>query len=290
MFITDRLKKYSADQKRKKFIETVRKLQDLPVSKKFTGETVRCKHGGPLGDLIYSIPAMIALAEGKKIHLFLDVGAESLYTIEGQHYAGGKNFTAKAAEMIKVLILSQQEFSGCDIYEKQEIDYDMDLFRRFPFDFRMGHIARWQFLVYGVTADLGKAWLKVEPDPAYSEEIILARSFRYRTPLLDYRFIGRFENLTFVGTVEEFEDMRSVIPHIKYKPVKDFLELAQIIAGCRFFVGNQSFPFSLAEALKVKRALEVSYYCPNVIVEGKNGFDFCFQQQMEKVVETLEKS
>jgi len=81
--------------------------------------------------------------------------------------------------------------------------------------------------------------------------------------------------------------MRKFVPDIEYRPVQNFLELAEIIAGCKFFIGNQSFPFSLAEALKVNRVLEVYYSCPNVIVEGRNAFDFCFQPQFELIVQKL---
>jgi hypothetical protein len=60
-----------------------------------------------------------------------------------------------------------------------------------------------------------------------------------------------------------------------------------VIAGGRFFIGNQSFPFSIAESLKVKRLLEVYYLAPNVTVYGNKGFDFCAQPQFEKLVSDL---
>ncbi len=68
--------------------------------------------------------------------------------------------------------------------------------------------------------------------------------------------------------------------------VSDFLQLAQLIAGSRLFIGNQSLPFAIAEALKVNRLLEVYYKAPNVAVSGRNGYDFCFQQQFEYLVRT----
>lgn len=93
----------------------------------------------------------------------------------------------------------------------------------------------------------------------------------------------------FVGLQEEYEDMKKSIPHLRYHPVNDFLQLAQLIAGCKFFIGNQSFPYSLAEALKVKRALEVNFENPNVIPEGDNAYDFCYQPQFEKIIRELNK-
>lgn len=90
-----------------------------------------------------------------------------------------------------------------------------------------------------------------------------------------------------MGLKEEYEDMKKVIPTLKHRPIVDFLEFAQIIAGCKFFIGNQSFPFAVAEALKVKRALELCFECPNVIPEGKDAYDFCYQPQFEKIVKQL---
>ena len=86
---------------------------------------------------------------------------------------------------------------------------------------------------------------------------------------------------------DEFEEMKKQLPKLEYKPVANFLELASVIAGSKLFIGNQSFPFSLAEALKVRRVLEVFYQCPNVLVEGANGYDFCYQPQFEKIVSDL---
>ena len=64
------------------------------------------------------------------------------------------------------------------------------------------------------------------------------------------------------------------MPDLRFKPVTDFLEMAIIVNSCKLFIGNQSFPFALAEAMKVKRLLEVYYKAPNVGVQGKNGSEF----------------
>jgi len=57
------------------------------------------------------------------------------------------------------------------------------------------------------------------------------------------------------------------------------------IAGCQFFISNQPYLFSIAEALKVKRLLEVCFQSPNLSVEGIDGFDFCYLPQFENLVE-----
>ena len=250
-------------------------------------DAVHFKHFGLIGDIIYAIPTMLALAQGRQIHLHLQINQKSLYKKGMKHGNKDKILTEKSVELVAPLILSQPGFAVCDILSDQRVDYDLDYFRKYPFDYNRGHICRWYFQTYGITADLSKPWLTVTPDPAFKDEIVIARSFRYRAPGISYAFLNQYPNLSFIGLKEEYDDLKSQIPSLKFIAVNNFLELAKVIAGCQFFIGNQSFPFSVAEALKVKRVLEVYFECPNVIPEGKDAYDFCYQPQFEKVIQEL---
>jgi len=182
--------------------------------------------------------------------------------------------------------MAQPEFSECSVFEQDRtlIDVDLDIMRNYPMLLDRGNIARWYFLVFPVNFDLNKPWLKVEPDKEMSESIVLARSNRYQAPNIDYSILKKYSNIYFVGVPDEYNEMKKLIPALKYRPVNNFLEMASVIAGSKLFIGNQSFPFSMAEALKVNRLLEVYFECPNVTVYGDNGFDFSFQPQFEKLV------
>ncbi len=250
-------------------------------------DAVHFKHFGLIGDIIYAIPAMHALANGRKIHLHLQINQKSLYRKGMKHQNRDKILTEKSVELLAPLLLAQPGFAVCDVLTDQRVDYDLDYFRKYPFDYNKGHICRWYFQTYGITADLGKPWLQVEPNTDFKNEIVIARSFRYRAPGISYSFLKDHTDITLVGLKDEYEDLKMQIPHLKYKPVINFLELAKVIAGCNFFIGNQSFPFSVAEALKVKRILEVYFECPNVIPEGENGYEFCYQPQFEKIFNQL---
>lgn len=276
--------------KRKIFTKALSKLDPPNLYPVTDADAVHFKHFGLIGDIIYAIPAMKALAGEKKIHLHLQINQKSLYKKSMQHANKGKILTEKSVEMLAPLLLAQPEFAVCDILTDQKIDYDLDEFRKYPFDYNTNHICRWYFHMYGITADLGKPWLTVTPDLSFKNEIVIARSFRYRAPGISYDFLQAYPGITFVGLKEEYEDMKKAIPALKHRPIADFLEFAQIIAGCRFFIGNQSFPFAVAEGLKVKRALELCFECPNVIPEGKDAYDFCYQPQFEKIVKQLYNS
>jgi len=278
---------FKSEAKNKIFSKALSKVKQPNLFPATGDNAVHFRHSGLIGDIIYSIPAMKVLAGGRDIYLHLLINQKSLYKRRMKHYNQNKILTEKSVEWLSPLLLAQPAFKACDVYSDQRIDYDLDEFRRLPFDYNMGHICRWYFLAYGITADLTEPWLFVKPDTSFSDEIIVARSFRYRAPGISYDFLKTYPNLTFLGLEDEYADLKKSIPHLKYHPVHDFLEFARIVAGCRFFIGNQSFPYSIAEALKVNRALEVCFECPNVIPEGKNGYDFCFQPQFEKIVQQL---
>ncbi len=246
------------------------------------------KHSGNLGDIIYSLPAVYALAEKSSIELYLNLDQKMNINIErGRHPLNGVMLNEKMFSMLQPLLLFQPKIKNYNIYNHESVDFDLDIFRKSAFNTNSGSIARWYFLHFAVNADLGKSWLQVKANSSFNDYIVIARSLGYHSPGIDYSFLKKYKKLVFVGVPEEFEEMRRVLPIIEYQTVSNFLELAEIIAGCKFFIGNQSFPFSIAEALKVKRILEVYYVCPNVIVEGINGYDFCFQSQFERVVEKL---
>lgn len=246
------------------------------------------KHSGNAGDIIYSLPTVYALSEGAPASLFLHLDQPSKYEmIRGSHPLKNVMLNQKMFSMLHPLLVSQPEIKQCTVYNGEKIDYDLDVFRDSSIMLDRGNIARWYFLYFAVSADLSKPWLQVQPDNSFSDHIVIARSSGYHSPGINYSFLQKYKKLAFVGIKEEFEDMRKMIPSLEYHQVSDFLELAKAIAGCKFFIGNQSFPFSIAEALKVKRILEVCYECPNVVVEGASGYDFCFQPQFEKIVDKL---
>ena len=245
---------------------------------------VHFKHSGNCGDIIYAIPAMRAIAGKEKICLHLRIDQPADYARHVRHPLGNVMLNRGMFERLGPLILSQPEFGSYELYDGGPVDVDLDKMREYPLLLDRGNIARWYFLVFPVNFDLNRAWLTVPPDTTVKDAIVIARSGRYRAPEVNYRFLKKYPEVHFVGLEDEYDDMRRMLPRLKFRPVKDFYEMASVIAGSRLFIGNQSFPFSIAEALKVNRLLEVHFECPNVTVYGDRGYDFCFQPQFEKLV------
>lgn len=95
-------------------------------------------------------------------------------------------------------------------------------------------------------------WISVEPSKETEGKIVIARSQRYHNLQFNWnRFLEPYEGrIIFLGFKAEYEAMckNTSIP-IGYQPVKDALEMAQLIAGSDLFIGNQSCACWLAMAM-----------------------------------------
>jgi hypothetical protein len=243
------------------------------------------KHSGNAGDIIYALPTVRALGQESKSKLCLHLNQTGIYYSD--HPLGNVMLNQKMLDMLAPLLEAQSYVGSVEPYLSQAIDYNLDIVRDAPLMLNRGDISRWYMQVFNVFPNLSDAWLNVTPDTTYQSHIVLARSQRYNNPALDYSFLAKYKDILFLGVEKEYQLMKKAIPHLAYQPVKDFLELAQIIAGGKLFIGNQSFPYAIAEALKVKRILEVYHYCPNVVVHGADGHDVYFQPHFETLVQKL---
>lgn len=261
------------------FYQDTIKLHHPPLDHPYKSLT-RFKHSGNIGDIIYALPTVFELSKNGVAHLYLQTNQPAEYSYN-YHPLGGVMLTEKMIELSKPLLLHQPQIESVEVYKNENVDYDLDLFRNYSFGLDKSSGVRWYFHVFGISRNSSLPWLVAPKDEQYANNIVIARSHRYRSPLIDYSFLNKYPNKLFVGVKEEYEDMKKVLPNLQYKPVQDFLEMASIINSCRLFIGNQSFPFALAEALKVPRLLEVYYKTPNVVVEGEGANDFLYQPQFE---------
>lgn len=243
------------------------------------------KHSGNSGDIIYALPTILELSKGGKAHIYLQINQKGTY--ETYHPLGALMLNQKMADMLKPLLKYQPNIAACEVYQNETLDYDLDIFRDYGMNLDRGSICRWYFHVYGISYPLHEPWLVAPSDTSLQDFIVIARSHRYRSPFIDYSFLQNYDKKLFIGVKEEYEDMKRMIPNLEFREVNDFLEMATIIKSCKLFIGNQSFPFSIAEALKVNRLLEAYYKSPNVIVEGKGANDFMYQPQFEYMVKML---
>jgi hypothetical protein len=259
----------------------------LNTSPRRTTGPVSCKHSGNAGDVIYALPAVRALGgdAGAVLKLELDM---PLRDKSIRHPLGAVQLNRKMYDMLVPLLLAQPYIKGVEVYARgSEVDHDLDSFRESPLLIDRLGISRWYFYMFGLAADLSRPWLTVEPDLTYARSIVVARSFRYRNLALSHQFLEGKSDVVFVGLRDEYEDFKRQVPSARWVEVDDFLQLARVVAGSRLFIGNQSFPYSLAEGLKVRRVLELDPGMPNVVPAGEHAYDVLFQKQFEVVIERL---
>lgn len=250
-------------------------------------------HSGNAGDVIYALPTIKKIHEITRVpinlYLRLDKPLPAPIWSNTKHTMGSVMINQSMANMLFPLLSSQTYIQNCEAYNNQKIHIDLDFFRNKTISLSNSNLARWCSYVTGFTPELWKPWLHTEPNPTYADKIILARSERYRNSTISYSFLKDYKNTVFIGVKSEYEDMKKAIPDLKWLQVKNFLELAQIIAGCKVFIGNQSFPYSIAEGLKTSRILEAYYHVAHVIPEGENAHDFYYQNHFESLVDQLAK-
>ena len=113
------------------------------------------------------------------------------------------------------------------------------------------------------------------------------RSLRRQNDQIDYSFLSSYNKIVFLGLENEYKNLKDKIINLEHYESNDFLELASIIKGSKLFIGNLSFGYALAEALKVPRLLESGPNFPLVYPNGHNAYDFYFQSHFESLVKKL---
>lgn len=240
-------------------------------------KTLSVIHSGNCGDVTFALPYIMALMKQRnfdKADIYLKIDVPAVYF--GVHPLGNVRMNQKAAAMLRPLLEAQSWVNRVLIVKTNPAcDFiNLDLFREvLNYPLSAGNISHWY---YPTTPDLTdppsleKPWLEnIAPASIPDKDIIIFRSSRYRIPNLDYGFLRKVAHrIIFIGLDSEHADFQQKFFRVDRIQVRDFKHAAQIIKGAKLVIGNQTFFFSLAEALKVPRILETSPVCPNVIMAG----------------------
>ena len=224
------------------------------------------KHSGTFGDLIYSLSVIKKLGAGAFAIALNNIEicvAQYGYRPDEVDIMHKGRFTVADFNLIEPL-LTRQSYITDVVPWKGIHDIDLDQFRGVLFRGFEGNYVEAFYKTFNLpfTADVyNETWL--EADPLRMASVVINRTFRYRCPsgtaswqnLLEQANIT--QNGIFVGSDEEHEDFeKSTGFRVQYYPVKDFKELADIIAGADLFMGNQSAAYSIAMALGKSSVLE----------------------------------
>jgi len=244
-------------------------------------------HSGHLGDIINSLPLIKEISRFKKCSLFIEANKLLPDHAQGAKHPFGKYFlNEKSVKKIMPLLLKQNYLEKVQIFNNQNIDINLNLFREMPLNFNIDSV-RWYSHITGIHADLDTPYLVNIGEHKIKDKIVIIRTTRRKNYLIDYNFLKNYNNVLFLGLADEYNDLKKEVPNLEFYDCKDFLEMAEIINSSKVFIGNLSFGFTLAEGLKRPRLLESGPDFPLVYPNGKDAYDFYFQDHFENNLKKL---
>jgi hypothetical protein len=224
------------------------------------------RHSGTFGDLIYSLAVVKKMGGGTfAIHLnnIEKCVAQYGYRPDEVDPAHQGRFRNADFDLLRPLLTRQSYINYVTAWTGDH-DVDLDRFRGVLFRGFEGNYVEAYHRTFNLPWDAGmyhETWL--EADPKLIAPVVINRTFRYRCPqgtgtwqsLLEQANITK--NGIFVGTTDEYDDfVKRTGFVVQYYPVKDFKELADVIAGADLFMGNQSAAYSIAMGLGKASVLE----------------------------------
>ena len=257
------------------------------INSKLDKNEISFLHSGHLGDVINALPVIKELSKNAKCNLYLEVGKNLEKDALGYKHKGDKIYmTDRMIDMVLPLLKKQSYINTVDKFNNQEIDIDLNLFRKMPMNFNLDEV-RWYFHLTGVHVDLSKQYLFAEEHHSIRKKIVIMRSTRRKNAFINYKFLNNYNNVLFLGLRDEYIDLKKDIQKLEFHDCKNFLEAAEIIKSSKFFIGNSSFGFTLAEGLKIPRIMESYPDFPVVYPNGGHGYDIYFQIHFEKICKKL---
>jgi hypothetical protein len=224
------------------------------------------KHSGTFGDLIYGLSVVKKMGGGTVAVALGNIEkcvAEYGYRPDEVDPMHRGRFRNADLDIIRPLLTRQSYIDQATVWTGDQ-DVDLDRFRGVLFRGFEGNYVEAYYRTFDLpfTSDVyNETWL--EADPVQMASVVINRTFRYRCPngtgtwqnLLEQANIA--QNGIFVGTQEEHEDFeKSTGFRVNYHAVRDFKELADVIAGADLFMGNQSAAYSIAMGLGKSSVLE----------------------------------
>lgn len=259
---------------------------------------IKVVHAINAGDLIASLAGIKHLCESKgdKAIIYQQLNRPGEYYPNAFHPIEDDQgrpvcMNEKTFDMLRPLLLAQDYIEGFEVYTGQQVDYDLDAVRlkvycgapHYP-------LQKWLWMAYPEMAtDLSRPWLKVDIELLGMDKILVNFTERYRNYAVNYFFLKQYESdLLFVGTDDEYKRFKEAY-NLDFPKliINDFYDLALALKSCRFFLGNQSMCWNMAEAMKVPRILELFPYAQNCNSYGANGYEYYHQHAVEHYVNQL---
>jgi glycosyltransferase involved in cell wall biosynthesis len=231
---------------------------------------IRFLCSGRLGDFIHQLYSVKRICEerGEKAHIV--VGGDEI----GEAFNFSKP-TPEAVEDLKDLLYAQDYIQWIEAYSGQS----EDSFDYFPSRYRDCPLL-WKSCWTSIHNDFFNfpseynysSWLKVDPDPSMKEKVVIHRARKANTQgypdrctdIIDWDHLIQNNECVFIGFETWQYDLfvQEISPEsiskLEFIVYDSILEFCRAIAGSKLFIGNQSSPLAMAQALDVPRLGELS--------------------------------
>lgn len=212
--------------------------------------SVRVLHSGDIGDLIAFLPVLRQLGGGQIV---------CSQSNNPRQFKPGFELLRRLMEAAPFV----ESFEWQD--HPKDITHDITQFRK-PFYKPDRTLSLSQANAIGIEELDMDPWLYAHPSAHSFGRVVVGRSERYHNPAFPWReTIKRYgPRMIFVGLPREKQLFDQLIARVnpalrvEFYRIVDFLDLAELIAGCHFFLGNQSSPGWVAMGLGKQIVQETS--------------------------------
>ena len=152
-----------------------KKLDEIDIALK-NKENISFLHSGHLGDIINSLPLIKEISKSKKCNLYIEINKPLPSHVQNRDHPFGKYYlTETSAKKILPLLNKQKYINKVSIFNKEEIDVNLNLFRELPINFNIDSV-RWYFHITGIHPELDKPYLENIGTHQLKNKIVIIRS------------------------------------------------------------------------------------------------------------------
>jgi len=202
-------------------------------------------HSGDIGDIIYALPTIKAKGGGELI-LFNSPGKTS------------HGMTEEKVNRIRPL-LELQPYIRSVKWSSNPIESSLNGFR--DHTRRHGSLCDAHLATQGLGWEhRAEPWLVVDKK-VHAFDVIIQRSPRYNNNNFPWKRIVETysgNNIGFIGFEDEYVRFCSSFGDVNLVEANNLLEVTQIIAGSKLYIGNQSSPLAIAHGLFHNVIMEVA--------------------------------
>jgi hypothetical protein len=230
-------------------------------------------HSGNLGDIVYSLAVVKHFGFGD---YFIKLG--NVPTVIAKYNSGpvpaeyNGRLSQSDFNWLAPMIEAQPYINSVKPWSNEKIDYDLDTFRAtVGTEFKANFIETYfQTFNLPYSKESLNPWLTVS-SPRREARFVVTRTPRWRSGKTTtiptwIRFMRENkvpQNGIFVGLPSEHKEFCELFNvKIPYYPCRDFLDMAEVIAGCEMFIGNQTMAYGIARGLNKQTMLEALSWRP----------------------------